>query len=324
MHKLIIYIPTFNRPNSLKKQLNIIVGQLPVPNLNVEIIVRDNCSYNYNFSELLEMYDRKYVKYYRNITNIHGNANIILGFLEASENDFLWILSDNDIICNDSLIKIEKFISSDIDLIVSDKDCVNPKIDSFLWDENLEVKYLWNHGLISNTIYNLKRIKNYIKLGFYYHNSSFPHLAVILVFLKMEKNIKYQILPQNYFHNYTEDSSENLGDYSLSMVGMPILLPLVTKKQQKIFSLEWIKYRGVYFHLHKEKFPFLYRNTKFLLLKYGGFIAYFYYYFWYLVSVMIKIGKFLDVFNKLSSTAVFFPNTIFSKFLLKFKKIEKW
>lgn len=324
MHKLIIYIPTFNRPNSLKKQLNIIVGQLPIPNLNVEIIVRDNCSYNYNFSELLEMYDRKYVKYYRNITNIHGNANIILGFLEASENDFLWILSDNDIICNDSLIKIEKFISTDIDLIVSDKDCVNPKIDSFLWDENLEVKYLWNHGLISNTIYNLKRIKNYINLGFYYHNSSFPHLAIILGFLKIEKNIKYQLLPQNYFHNYTEDSSENTGDYSLSMVAMPTLLPLFTKKQQRLFARDWIKYRGIFFHLHKKKFPFLYKNTKTLLLQYGGGMAYFYNYFWLLIVELINIAKYFDLFNKLSSVAVFFPNTRFSKFLLKFKKIEKW
>ena len=78
---LTIGIPTYNRSNYLKQCLDYICSQITD---EVLVVVRDNCSTNYDFWAFIDPYVKKYgVKAYKNITNIGGDANTARLFEEC-------------------------------------------------------------------------------------------------------------------------------------------------------------------------------------------------------------------------------------------------
>jgi GT2 family glycosyltransferase len=119
MIQLLIYIPTFNRPDALTKQLSSLVPQIARYQENVRVIVRDNCSDNDALSVLkIKYHDHKNIFFEENFGNIGGNANIALGFIFAKKDEFLWILSDNDLISHNAIENLMEILNLRIDFVV--------------------------------------------------------------------------------------------------------------------------------------------------------------------------------------------------------------
>jgi hypothetical protein len=323
MGNLLVYIPTYNRPQALKNQLDRICEQMPVSDLNIKVIVRDNCSSNYCFKEFSQNYIDKPIIFKQNSTNIGGNPNIAIGFLEAETNGFLWILSDNDLISKDCFKNIKEFIRSEVDILTTEKHLVSPLSVKINLKKILDLKRIFNnHSLISNTIYNLNSIKFSIENAFFYQTSSFPHLAVIIGCIE-SKQINYQILPSEYFHDSTMDVFDNKGGYFLSMTAMPTLIPLLPEKSKILFATGWIRNNIILFHLHRNKYRDLSKYTQKLLLSYGKPLTIVYFYISYFVAKVIQFGVKSGFFNFISNLSILMPIKKIAFIMYKFKKIEK-
>ena len=106
IHKLYIYIPTFNREVELNEQLQALVrASRHIDRSQVFIHVNDNNS-TYSTEHIETFCSDNDIKYTKNPANLGGNANILLGFIHAHSAEYLWILSDNDLVTDKSLTKI--------------------------------------------------------------------------------------------------------------------------------------------------------------------------------------------------------------------------
>ncbi len=103
---LTIAIPTYNRPEKVKRQVLSLIPQL---NTEVNLIIIDNHS-DIEVSTLFSGYDMPdSVKFVRNQYNMGADANIAKCF-ELCETPWLWTLSDDDIITNDAVITVKNII----------------------------------------------------------------------------------------------------------------------------------------------------------------------------------------------------------------------
>jgi GT2 family glycosyltransferase len=104
MKNLFIYIPTYNRPKAIRTQLCALAPQVAKHQSRVRVLVIDNASSDYSFDEIIDDFSiYKNIKFQRNCGNIGGNGAIALGFAFAQADEFLWILSDHDIVTASAL-----------------------------------------------------------------------------------------------------------------------------------------------------------------------------------------------------------------------------
>jgi glycosyltransferase involved in cell wall biosynthesis len=273
MNKLFIYIPTYNRPIALKTQLSVLLPQISQMPEHVRILVSDNAS-----DKPLEEFQEKYssfpnIQFRSNSGNIGANANIALGFVFAKPNEFLWILSDNDIVTETALDYILGMLDSTIDFYCFNYSVKEPTVADYKWENGCQTSMDWRLGLISDALYNVNSIKKSIDAAFYYHNSSFPHLAVAFSAMKKKSLVKYKLLPREKINNAIFDSTECPTDYSLAHVCMPLLVPLFPAKEAKSFSLNWLHKHGVDFYRNRKSHYHLYLQSKATLAYYGGWKA---------------------------------------------------
>ncbi len=118
MNKLSIVIPTFNRSDKLLRQLRAIFSQPEA--LQVFVIVLDNHS-DYNCKEIIlaEFPNEKYpnISIITHPYNIGGNMNISLSFYYAV-GDWLWMISDDDVVKPNSIRQVMLDIEQHKDDIV--------------------------------------------------------------------------------------------------------------------------------------------------------------------------------------------------------------
>ncbi len=273
MNKLFIYIPTYNRPVALKAQLTALLPQIAKMPEDVRILVNDNAS-----DKPLEEFQEQYasfqnIQFRSNSGNIGGNANIALGFVFAQPNEFLWILSDNDIVTDTALDYIIGLLDSSIDFYCFNYSVKVPTAVDYKWENGCQTSMDWRLGLISDALYNVNSIKESIDAAFYYHNSSFPHLAVAFSAMKKKGLVKYMLLPREKINNEIFDSVECPTDYSLAHVCMPLLVPLFPAKEAKSFSLSWLNNHGIDLYRNRKFHYHLYLQSKATLAYYGGWRA---------------------------------------------------
>ena len=273
MNKLFIYIPTYNRPDALKEQLSVLLPRIAKLPEKVRILINDNASnkFDLGFNEQYSSFPN--IQFRINSGNIGGNANIALGFIFAQPNEFLWILSDNDIVTDIAIDYLLGVLNKEIDFYCFNYEVKSPKKVEHLWEDGCKVPMNWRMGLISDALYNVDSIKSSIDAAFYFHNSSFPHLAVAFSMLKNNGKANFMLLPRDKINAGVLESNESPGDYSLSNVCMPLLLPLLPKKEAKLFSIEWLGSNGVDYYKNKKKHYHLYIQSKVILRYYGGFRA---------------------------------------------------
>ena len=277
MIQLIIYIPTFNRPHALTKQLEVLVPQIERYPQNIRVIVRDNSSDNDVLSMLKQKYySCKSISFEENFGNIGGNANIALGFIYAKKDEFLWILSDNDLIADNAIENLIRILKLEIDFVVCNFEVDEPKIIDWKWEDGWETPMNWRMGLISDTLFNANTFRDVSNAAFYFHNSSFPHLAVACKAAMQKGVVKFMLVPHHFVHEDILDSAESPTDYSLAHAGMPLLLQLMPKESGAHFAKTWAKDSAHFLYLNREKYPAEFIASKYLLIQHGGFVVRFY------------------------------------------------
>jgi len=275
MSKLFIYIPTYNRPAALTSQLTALLPQVAKFPNEVRLMINDNASTDKISREILDKYSSSpNIEFRSNGANVGGNANIAFGFIFAQPtDDFLWILSDNDIVSPNALDYLLEQIDTSVDFYCFNNTVAEPKVIDYPWSKGWMTPMDWRMGLISDALYNVKSVKESSEAAFYFHNSSFPHLAVAAAAAKKLGVVKFKILPRNKINNDLYRSDEHPTDYSLAHVCMPLLVPLFPADEAKSFSISWLKGHGANLYRNRNRHYHLYLQSKATLSYYGGWQA---------------------------------------------------
>jgi glycosyltransferase involved in cell wall biosynthesis len=265
---LFIYIPTYNRPSVLRTQLEALTSQRsdwPGP---VRILVNDNASPGFsddNARVLAAEYD---IEIHRNAGNVQANANIALGFIFARMDEYLWILSDDDTIDTGAL----KALAADgliggPDAIAIATNVSEPTTIVRTWEEGWGGIGESQMGLISNVIYKMAAFEDQTSAAFFYHDTGFPHLAVLLATLKDRGSLEFRVVPSDRVFASTEQHAEESGDYSLSLSGMPQLAWLLPADDARRFCRLWLHEQGLGFVRYRAVHPAVHLATRAVLIK---------------------------------------------------------
>lgn len=207
---LTIAIPTYNRHDKLLKQLNVLIKNI---SKSITIVVRDNCSEPSVCQYLMEhSFDISCIEIIENSVNIGADANIVRCF-EECKTEWLWVLSDDDLIVENAIIEVLRLIEmypNSIYLNFSNSNKSNiVQIRSFdelllqLKDSLLYVNSFW----ISSCLYNMKMLKN--NLIFYYNALSSMQGQLILLLKYFECNNQGEVffLKKEIFDSCEEETS---------------------------------------------------------------------------------------------------------------------
>lgn len=269
---LLVYIPTYNRPDSLRRQLSVLIAQRSEWPGTVRILVSDNASPAISDAELASIGSEFGVEVRRNAANIGANANIALGFVFVRPDEHLWILSDNDTLGPAALRSIvTDGLSPDADAIIFSTRTRAPS--SFVHQWSTAWDGVHETGLISNVIYRSSTFLPQAAQAFLYHNTSFPHLCVLLATLKERGSLRYAVLPRSRVFAPDRPHGEQPGDYLLSLSGMPQLLPLLPAPQARKFARLWLRNHGSEFFEHRDAYPGVHVSSAACLRRYGGLRA---------------------------------------------------
>jgi len=194
------------------------------------------------------------------------SANAALGFVFAEPDEFLWILSDNDHVGSCAVEKILNMLCSNVDLFavsfhVAEKQSYTVRFDAH-WD------FLFaTFGLISGAVYNMKTFGPFIENAFNYHNSCYPHLAVLFSAIKSVGPLKAIVTP--YYELFIGPDLRAQGDYSLAVVGKFILATLMPVNFARQFCWNFLLNNGLYFYRYKDKHYLTYLQSKAVLSSLG-------------------------------------------------------
>jgi len=236
--KLTIYIPSYNRSDSLLKQLNTISNFKDKAKLNV--VVNDNCSTDITGYKEVEKYclENNFI-YNRNETNIGADANIFNGFLNSFESEYIWILSDDDLLKYDAVSTIVNILNAnDLDILFLTHSKIE-KLEKHNWAQRdffeNNIKTSDGAGLISNVIYKSSFIKDSIPVGFQNIYTCFCHLSVLIHSLQNRDAKIANIGSYNFFIPETNLPPASNATYSKSYFGFVLLGELFEKKIKKDF-----------------------------------------------------------------------------------------
>lgn len=154
---LSICIPTYNRSKYLTECLNSIVCQFDNEEIigNVEIVISDNASEDDTQKVVKDFQDKyKNIKYFRNENNLGFDRNVEKVIMSAN-GSFLWTLSDDDYIINDSLYYLIDVLKDNENvawICISDNNLVDLRSfkDGNEWLKEMKL----TGGKISSNIYN--------------------------------------------------------------------------------------------------------------------------------------------------------------------------
>lgn len=149
MKKLAICIPTYNRIQLLISQLNFLEKEIILHKDSIDIIVADNFSKKEHRDQLIEYHSKhNFFELKLNQTNLGSIGNIYY-LMTLVNSEFIWFVSDDDILLNGVLNRIIEIIN-----------CKDPISFIFL-NHNA---FIENPDLIHQTV-NLEQHKGYIKDG---------------------------------------------------------------------------------------------------------------------------------------------------------------
>ena len=197
---LSICIPTYSRCDLLRQGLQAIAQQMTeIPLGQVEIIVSDNASSD-ETSQIIERFNLESpeicLHYFRQPENIGATRNVCF-VAQAATGDFVYILSDDDILLPGSLKKIVSVIQAHPDL-----DAVCPGVSAFTaFPEKIKsLKCLQEDDLVMDRNQVLMRLgtmltfissvvfrKNAIRAAHANNDALFPHSFIFLAAIAREK-----------------------------------------------------------------------------------------------------------------------------------------
>ena len=269
---LFVYIPTYNRPRALRRQLDSLTSQRGGWPGSLRVLVSDNASPLLSEDDLSGLRDEYDIEVRRNCANIDANANIALGFVFARPEEYLWILSDNDFLSDHALRAIaDSGFVDDPDVIDFTPAVQRPTTISHTWRQGWSgIVTEGQVCLMSNVIYKASTVGPHFKQAFYYHNTSFPHLAVLLAALREQGYLRFRVLPRDGVFLAERAHGEQAGDYSLSLSGAPQIVSLLPRREAARFCREWLRDYGEGFMAHRHTHPQIHVGTRAALRHYGG------------------------------------------------------
>lgn len=269
---LFVFIPTYNRPDSLRRQLAALTGQRSDWPGAVRVLVSDNGSPALSEDDLAAIASEFGVEVRRNSANLGANANIALGFVFAQAGEWLWILSDNDTVQAGALgFLASECLNGAPDAITMETHAQEPATVTRTWRDGWGL--VGEMGLISNVIYRMDAFADNSSQAFFFHNTGFPHLAVILATLRDAGSLRFRIVPSSRVFVPSAPHGEETGDYSVSLSGMPQLAWLLPPSEARRFCRKWLRAQGLGFIRYKNVHPALHFGTRAVLLRYLGFEA---------------------------------------------------
>lgn len=229
---LTVCIPSFNRLGAVKKTLTKLFS-IKSP-FSFRVIVIDNASkINYlndlsNDEYFKHLLDSRLLEIHRNFTNIGMSANIMRCF-EKEDSGWLWIISDDDDLCDDSFINIKATLDK---LSPSSCSCVyfgeydgvvdNAFLNTLPEFIDLNARSVNNFNqsiFLSNALYLTSDIAKFISYGYLNSGTYIPHFIMTVHLLNDGYKVKYV---NKKIVNYVKPEV----GYSYSMVaGLGVGLP---------------------------------------------------------------------------------------------------
>ena len=187
---LTIAIPTYNRPEQLRRSLTAIIPQLGP---NVRLLVLDNASEvpaESIAAPITAEHPHASVRILRHRFNIGGDANVMRGF-ELAETDWLWVLGDDDRPLPDAVARAQSDIMA------------HPRAAWINYSSELHARpeTYTTHGLreyiermdsfgaavfISSTLFHVPTMSRGFRWAARYSYSMVPQLAVLLAAMEPE------------------------------------------------------------------------------------------------------------------------------------------
>ena len=307
--KLLIYIPTYNRTRTIELQLFHLIPQIIGKPL-IKLVVSDNSSNDGSWNtiqDLLAPHENSQAQ--RTPRNVGANANALLGLSRSEEADYVWILSDDTIVAPNAVETIFKQMASSPDLIsvrMSELLPAHRKFDIRV-DGITEVFQSTSWGQFGSLIYSRKFIGPSLEAGFGFHDSSFPHLAIL--FDACWKNTNVRVVEVDGSAIFSSSNDENLsgGVYSLSLSGRSTLLHFANPKERPGLARRWAKENCLGIAAFEEIHPLAAGASKSALVKYGGVRA----------RLYLTLGRWLYVILSSKFGRSLMTKTRNSEFLMK-------
>lgn len=290
---LFIYIPSYNRFSYLELQLDKLTKQIDLFKGQVRVLVSNNNSNDGDYTVIAEKYRSYPIEFRYNPGNIGANANITLGFTFARENEFLWILSDDDRISPFALDSIFSALDDTTDILHIGMYSESVK-------KNLRLSNLFTlpkgagFGLISVGILNMNFFRQYIIHGFDYLDSSFPHLAIIMAALRDKNSALMATVRHDLVFSGEVLETHGSGDYAISSVGFGYLADFFPKNFRRQFLWTWLRGGWIHF-LNARK---LYKNKYDRALGYLFLTSPTIYTFLVFMRVLVKIRQAIQIFKR--------------------------
>lgn len=228
--QLTIIIPTFNRPEGLLKQVKKLL-EIDCSYIYEVIILDNDSSLSFDEVTMLVNESNKF-SLKKNNFNIGMASNIVQPFL-LCKTEWLWILSDDDEIYDDSVKNIEKvtknnkdasfikFSNNQNEIYENDESLSSLKefVNYFNHNNRNSRSRIGNFVFLSTSIFNMKKLHKYLPKSFEYSYSNIGHIICIIFALDDNKKMIFSSLP---IAKYI-DPEENNYSYTKIAKGMTVL-----------------------------------------------------------------------------------------------------
>ncbi len=209
----------------------------------------------------------------RTPNNVGPNANSLLGFSLTVESQYIWVLSDDTIVANNAVDAILDAMTSRPNLISVKMLGAHPQHNSFdiRRDGISEVFESTSWGQFGSLIYSRKFIGASLEAGFGFHDSSFPHLAILFDACWKNGAARIKEIDGEVIFSSSDKDNLNGGVYSLSLAGRSSLLHYANEKERTRLARRWARANSLGIAAFEDKHPLAVGASKSALIKYGGF-----------------------------------------------------
>lgn len=185
---LTIAIPTYNRPESLRRCLARLLPQITA---DTRLLIIDNHSdqpVEGVVADLLRDCDPSRVALLRNRANIGGNGNIMRCF-ELCETERLWIVGDDDLVAADAVATIRRVLSEEPAAVYHNFCGEAMGARSGTWRTRGRQGFLQGVDSFNRVLFlplgvwHTEHLRPFLKFGYHYASTLAPHLAALLMSL---------------------------------------------------------------------------------------------------------------------------------------------
>lgn len=233
---LTIAIPTYNRPEKIKIQVELLLPQLDD---RVDLVIYDNCS-DIPVETLFESSELSQFHLVRNRINVGADANIARCF-ENCTTKWLWTLSDDDLVKEDAVTNILNELVNDeqsVFINLCSIKTISTRNFEEITSEFKNPRTFVNSFQMSSCIYNMFMLSN--SMHYYYNNlsSMMGTIIMVLKFVQNQDSSFCRFVKLNVIKDFDNVVSWNYSIYILrTKLFVDAFSDLSSRKSRKNLSL---------------------------------------------------------------------------------------